>query len=173
MLQNSDPIIRSLSNTNKNRAKSIATFYFLTLYTKLPHDKLKPKLSSIVDFAFKGGNKAFVRLSNNEAAYWGTKTKVGIGFSKTSLKTAINHLIENCYFNVGNVKMKQAIGIPTRNDPSSFWANLFLYSHEEKYMPPLTSFDKSKARHDLCPINDSGDFGRSTCDIYPKEFELK
>ena len=31
--------------------------------------------------------------------FWGT------GFSKTSLKTAVNHLIENYYLDTGNVTM--------------------------------------------------------------------
>ena len=66
-------------------------------HTKLPYDNLKSKLSSIVDFDFKGGDKTFNRLCNNGAAYWGKKTKGGIAFSKTSLKTAITHLIENCH----------------------------------------------------------------------------
>ena len=82
------------------------------MYTKLPHDKLKSKLSSIVDFTFEGGDKNFIGLSNNGAAYWGNKTKRGLGLSKTSCKTAIKYLIENCYFNVENVTMKQALGIP-------------------------------------------------------------
>ena len=64
----------------------------LTLYTKLSNDKLQSKFSTIVDFAFKEGNKTFIRLSNNAAAYWKKKTKVVLGFSKTSLKIAINHL---------------------------------------------------------------------------------
>ena len=41
-------------------------------------------------------------------------------FSKTSVKTAINHLIENCYFNVENEALKQAIGIPMKIDPALF-----------------------------------------------------
>ena len=53
-----------------------------------------------------------IKLSNNSAAYWGKKTTGGFGFGKTSLKTATNHLIGNCYVSVGNVTMKQAIGIP-------------------------------------------------------------
>ena len=48
-------------------------------------------------------------------------------------------------------------------------------------MSSLISCDKIKARHfhstkrfidDLCAINDSGEFGRSICEIYPKELEL-
>ena len=122
-------------------------YVFSILYTKLPHDKLKSKLSSIVDFAFKWGDKTFIRLSHNSAAYWGKKTKGGLSFSKTLLKRAINHLIENCYFNVGNVAIKQAIGIPMGIDQAPFLENLFLYSYEEEYMSSLISSDKIKTRH--------------------------
>ena len=43
-----------------------------------------------------------------------------VGFSKSSLKTAINHLIENCCFNDGNFTIKQTTGIPMRIEPASF-----------------------------------------------------
>ena len=43
--------------------------------------------------------------------YWVKKTKGQLDFSKASLKTALNN-VENCYFHVGNVTRKQAIGIP-------------------------------------------------------------
>ena len=42
---------------------------FSTLYIKLPHDKRKSKLSSIVDFDFKQRDKTFTGLSNNGATY--------------------------------------------------------------------------------------------------------
>ena len=102
----------------------------LTLYTKLAYDKLKSKLSSIVDFAFKGDHETI--LSNNSVAYWGRKTKEWLGFNKISLRTAINNLIEKCYFNVGNVTMKQEIDIPMGLVPAPFWVNLSLYSYDEK-----------------------------------------
>ena len=109
------------------------------------------------------------------------KTKAGLDFRKSSLKIIINHLVENCYFNVGNLTMKQAFGIPMGIDPASFWANLFLYFDEEKYMSSLIFSDKIKARHfhltkrfidDLCAINDGREFERSICDIFPKELKL-
>ena len=76
-----------------------------------------------------------IRLSNNGTAYWG-KNKGGLGFSTTSLKTPINHVMWHI----------QAISIPMVIDSASFWANLFLYSYEE-YMLSLISSDKIKARH--------------------------
>ena len=53
-----------------------------TLYTNLPYDELKSKLSYMVEFVFKVGDKTFIRSSNNGAAYWRKKTKRAIGFSK-------------------------------------------------------------------------------------------
>ncbi len=86
------------------------------------------------------------------------------------------------YFTVGNVVLRQAIGIPMGIDPAPFWANLFLYRYEERYMTELISSDKKKARHfhstkrfidDLCAINDGGLFGNVYKEIYPEELELK
>ena len=120
---------------------------FLTLCTKLSHDKLKSKLSSIFEFDFKGADKTFIRLSNNSIPCWEEKIKGGIGFSKTSFKATINHVIKNCFVNVGNVTMKEAISIPLGTAPTSFWEILFLYSSEEEFISSLISFDKIKARH--------------------------
>ena len=183
VLQNSEPILQTLKHINKKKnAKSISTYDFSTLYTKLPHDKLLDSLFSIIDFTFNGGNKNFIRLDKNGKAFWGKKVKGSLGFSKPSLKRAVSHLIQNCYFNVGNVVMKQIIGIPMGIDPAPFWANLFLYYYEEKYISSLISTDKVKARHfhatkrfidDLCALNDGGEFGKSFLSIYPSELELK
>ena len=85
-------------------------------------------------FPFKEGDKTFIRLSKNGAAYWRKETNGGLDFCKKSLKAAINHLIEINHFNVGNVTMKQAIGIPIEIGPAPFRANLFLYFYEEEYM---------------------------------------
>ena len=94
-------------------------------YYTLIYDDIKSKLSSIVHFAFKGGDKTFISLSNNGPAYWG-KTKGGLGFSKTSFKTAINHLIANCYFYVGNATINWCLAFQWEStDPATFWANIF------------------------------------------------
>ena len=78
--------------------------------------------------------------------------------------------------------MRQAIGIPMGIDPAPFWANLFLYQFENRYMNQLITTDKVKARHfhgtsrfidDLCAINDGNLFGQIYKDIYPEELELK
>ena len=183
VLQNPDPVISSIKKINRKKsAKSIATYDFSTLYTKLPHEKLVKELLKLIDFCFDGGNKKYIKINNWGRAYWSKKTKDSIGFTKNSLKVAVKHLIENCYFTVGNTVLRQAIGIPMGIDPAPFWANLFLYAYEVNYMADLIASDKVKARHfhsikrfidDLCALNDGGEFGRVHKDIYPSELELK
>ena len=60
---------------------------------------------------------------SNGGAHWEKKTKGGPRFSKTPLKTAANHLIEDCYSDVGNVTVKQAIEVPMGIDHVPFWEN--------------------------------------------------
>ena len=67
-------------------------------------------------------------------------------------------------------------------DPARFWANLFLYHYENKF---ITNIGSRRDSHgfkyhgvmrfidDLCAINDGGDFGNSFLNIYPPELELK
>ena len=183
VIQNPNPLLDSIRRINrKKRAKSIATYDFSTLYTKLPHDKLIKELLKLIDFCFDGGKKKFIKINSWGNARWGKKTKDSIGFTRNSLKVAVKHLIENCYFTVGNTVLRQAIGIPMGIDPAPFWANLFLYAYEVNYMSELIPLDKVKARHfhstyrfidDLCTLNDGGEFGRVYKDIYPSELELK
>ena len=68
------------------------------------------------------------------------------------------------------------------NDPAPFWANLFLYYFESKYIQSLISLGSTRAYNyhsvdrfidDLCAINDRNEFTKSFKDIYPKELELK
>jgi hypothetical protein len=182
VIQNVDPVLAAMNKINgKKSAKRISCFDFSTLYTNIPHDKLLEKLNNLVDFAFKGGNRNNICFNFNGSAYWGRKAKKKC-FTKRSLKVALDHLISNCYFTVGNVVMRQKIGIPMGIDPAPFWANLFLYSYEHDYIRDLIKEDRVKAKHfhstfrfidDLCTLNDGGLFGRVFKDIYPDELELK
>ena len=66
---------------NKRRTKYTRTYDFLTLYTELPHDKVKSKLQ---------------QCYNNAIVYWWKEAKGRNTFGKASLKTDVNYLIENC-----------------------------------------------------------------------------
>ena len=183
VLKNVEPIIDLLKNVNRGgQATSISTYDFSTLYTKIPHRDLIAKLNSIIDFVFEGGGRNIIRVSKSGRAYWGARSTKYSCFSKHTLKLAVQYLIENCHFTVGNCVLRQCIGIPMGIDPAPFWANLYLYSYENDFVTNTIAQDRSRAKKfhatkrfidDLCGINDGGEFGRSYRDIYPNELDLK
>ena len=71
--------------------------------------------------------------------------------------------------------------IPMGSDPASFFANLFLYFYEKKWMNDLKKNDLIKARKlcnifrfidDLNSINDGEEFESNYSNIYPEELQL-
>ena len=68
-----------------------------------------------------------------------------ICFNKQQIKDAVAYLIFNCYLIVVGPKLFcQIIGIPMGSDPASFFANLFLYFYESKWMNKLKKNDLIK-----------------------------
>ena len=183
IIQNTKPIIHSINNLNKrNTAKSLSTFDFSTLYTKIPHDKLKKVLNEIIDFAFKGGTREFIKVYNSTAYWTKTSSKKDNLYTKEQIKESLRYLIDNSFFSVGSDLFKQVIGIPMGSDPAPFFANLFLYYYESKWLQSLKTDDYQMARRfgnvfryidDLLAINDNGEFERNYKNIYPPELALK
>ena len=121
-------------------------------------------------------------MFNNYRAYWAKKRRGKSYFTKNTLKTVVRHLIENCFFQIGNLLLFQSIGIPMGIDPAPFWANLFLSAYECEFMSNIIKKDKLKALRyhgsfrfidDKCCINGSGEFGKSFQNIYPPTLDLK
>ena len=182
VINNSKPLIDKLNVINtRKKAKEISTFDFSTLYTKLPHEDLIEVLNYHIDFVFKGGPKKYLGFCGN-SVFW-KKSKSGKStLSRNDLKFLVRYLITNTYCIVGNLMIRQSIGIPMGIDPAPFWANLYLHRYEEIFISSQMSVNKVRARKfihatrfidDECNLNDCGEFSRSYKEIYPKELELK
>ena len=183
IIQNNTPVVERIDKINqKKKAVSIRTFDFSTLYTKIPHHLLKGALFEIVDFCFKGGISKGVYVNKTDA-YWRKPCKDSSDpYTKEMIKSLLEYVIENAFFQVGNKVFRQIIGIPMGSDPAPFIANLFLYTYENRFMFNLKKDDKARAKNlrhvfrfidDLIALNDNDEFMRSHKDIYPPEMELK
>ena len=112
-MQNNRPVIDVMTKLNaRKKAKSISTFDFSTLYTKLPHDKLLNVLFKLIDFCFNGGGHKYVTISKYGARWSKDRTNSRLCFDKQKLKNAISYLLSNCFFTVGSKIFRQIIGIP-------------------------------------------------------------
>ena len=70
VIQNNRPVTERIEKINNaQKAKTVQTFDFSTLYTKIPHHLLKGALEEIVDFGFDGGNSDGIYIENGKA-YW-------------------------------------------------------------------------------------------------------
>ena len=101
-------------------------------------------LNELVDFCFSGGVKKLVRVCSR-SAFW-TDAAHQHAFTKDSIKQALHYLMHNCFFSVGNLLFRQAIGIPMGSDPAPFMANLFLFYYENKFIKSLKVSNTAKAR---------------------------
>ena len=64
----------------------------------------------LINFCFKGGSGNSIAVTKFGARWVDYKKNSKIVFDKTNLKLAINFLLDNCYFTVGNSTFRQLIG---------------------------------------------------------------
>ena len=185
VIQNNEHVINSIKKLNKrNSVRSMSTFDFSTLYTKIPHAKLLEVLNEITDFCFQGGSHEYISfsLSSKSRARWvPNNSKAKIKFNVGLVKDALEYLMKNCFFTFGSKVFRQVIGIPMGSDPAPFMANLFLYHYESLWIKNLKKDDLQKARRfsntfrfidDLLTINDDNLFSKNFGQIYPEELQL-
>jgi len=168
VIQNNQPVLKAINKINhKSNAKSVVTYDFSTLYTKIPHGKLLEVLDTVIDFCFKGRTLDFLGISNSGEAKWYKKRPKTFFFTMNSLKEAVKYLIENCYFTLGSYILRQIIGIPMGSDPAPFFANLFLFHYECKWIKNKSKENPSLVRlfnnifryiDDLIALNNNNEF---------------
>jgi len=111
----------------KKRSKSVNTFDFSTLYTKINLEDLKDKLDWITDKAFKGGTNQYIRILRDSAKFDNIDRQngrySGRVYTKDKCKEMIHFIIDNAYFSVADQCYQQIIGIPMGTAPTPFIDN--------------------------------------------------
>ena len=99
------------------------------ILTKWLYRKLRELFSQHIDFVFHKCRKVFIKVSADGKAFLRVKKlKVVLGILVTrSLKTVVEYLIENDFFTLVNITIKQDINISMGVDPSLFLAIYFVF----------------------------------------------
>ena len=98
------------------KAKNLGSYDFSTLYTSIPHNKLKSQISWVIEKAFKGMNKKYIKI-NKFCARWSNKRNRNpdvIFVDSDTLIKMIVWLIDNTYVRI------KVIGIPMGTDCAPF-----------------------------------------------------
>ena len=187
VIDNSTAVLKCIKVMNeRGQAKTVHSFDFKTLYTKIPHESIKKELKWVVKQAFQvaaRSEKPFLKVSSKTVAFRKTKGGSSRNLSQDKVVSMIEFLIDNLYIEVGDRVFRQCVGIPMGTDCAPFLANLYLFALEYKYLDGLHKKKDHKKllefRHcfryidDLLTINNSiaSDFDFSC--IYPSELILE
>ena len=148
ILKNSKKLLEHLQSPNFNHITSIKSFDFSTLYTTIPHQKLKSRLATIIrnSFIHKNGNLRYKLLVlGREGPYFvkehsDSKNKC----TEDDIVNMLEFLVDNIFVVFGGKVFKQIVGIPMGTNCASFLADIFLYSYEAEFIQSLLSTGKKK-----------------------------
>ena len=117
ILKNSTSLLSSLDQLHVRTAKSVQTFDFSTLYTSIPHDLLKSRISNLVHNAFrkKDGSARYTHIKVTRAKGYFTHDINGGGdkmYTADNICKIIEFLIDNIFVQFGGRLFHHVIGIP-------------------------------------------------------------
>ena len=183
IIHNSKSVHKKIAALNrKKQCRNIRTYDFSTLYTSIPHKKLKSQLSWVIKTAFQNSGKPFISVYENDARWTSAPKKNTLYMDCSKVTRLMRWLIDNIYVTFGDRCFRQIIGIPMGTDCAPFLANLFLFSYEYKWIDKqrrlnnhhiLNKF-KVCGRYidDLLLVNNDDLMIRYMSEIYPKELIL-
>ena len=116
ILKNSKELLDHLKSQNFNLITNIKSFDFSTLYTTIPHQKLKSRLATIIrnSFIHKNGNRRYKYLVlGREGPYFvsehsDSKSK----YTEEDIIRMLEFLVDNIFVVFAGKVFQQIIGIP-------------------------------------------------------------
>ena len=127
IVDNSVDVIHKITDIEHGSAKNIRTFDFSTLYTSIPHRKLKEQIDWVISECFNDDSRKFIKIGKESAHWSSSRGKKGHCWDKDELIKHVKWLITNIYVTCGDSMFKQVIGIPIGTDCAPFLANLFFF----------------------------------------------
>jgi hypothetical protein len=132
ILKNFKDILDNLRSKSFSQVSSIKTFEFSTLYTTLPHDKLKTlkKLKETIHRAFSHRNygSKFVALGYNSTYFSNKIQKSKTCYSEEQVISILELLIDNIFVSFGWTLFQQVVGIPMGTNRSRYQDIVEIYS---------------------------------------------
>ena len=148
ILKNSKEWLEHLQYPNFNHITSIKSFDFSTLYTTIPHQKLKSRIATIIRncFIHKNGNRRYKFLVlGSEGPYFvkensDSKNK----YTEDDITNMLEFLVDNIFVVFGGKVFQQIIGIPMGTNCAPLLTDIFLYPYEAEFIQSLLSTGKKK-----------------------------
>ena len=186
ILKNSKELLDHLKSPNFDLITNIKSFDFSTLYTTIPHQKLKSRLATIIRNSFmnKNGNRRYTFFVLGRGGpffvreHSGSKSK----YTEEDIIRMREFLVDNIFVVFVGKFFQQIIGIPMGTKCVPLLADMFLYSYEAEFIQSLLLTGRKwlasqfnfayRYIDDVLSINNP-DFENYLGQMYPPELEIK
>ena len=109
IIDNSIEFLNDIENLSTNHLES---YDFSTLYTMLPHNRIKEALGNIFRKVFTRESKTYINVYQHKAYFSNQNSRGFTSFREMDLDKILLFILENIYVRFGNKVAKQKIGIP-------------------------------------------------------------
>ena len=138
ILKNSTSLLSSPDQLDTRTATSVQTFDFSTLYTSVPHDLLKSRISILVHSTFRkkygSVKQTHVKVIRSRGSFTHNINGGGNNMcTADNICKMIEFLIDNIFWQFGGCLLRQVIGIPMGVNCAPLLADLFLCSYENDF----------------------------------------
>ena len=149
ILKNSKDLLEYIQYRSLSSCNSIKTFDFSTLYTIIPHSKLKDRLRDLVQLCFikKNGQhrSKYLALGRDISYFVKNKNKKQKKtpsdstkkFSETDIISMLGFLIDNIFVMLDVRVFQQTVGIPMGKNCAPLLADLLIYSYKADFIQVL------------------------------------
>ena len=183
IIDSRDPVITFLNEANTcANPKSIKTYDFKTLYTSIPHNKLKENMNKFIKKVFEIKDKKYINVSSS-SVYFTKRRGKNLSFSAEEIIKHVAFIIDNSYIEYKGKVYRQKIGIPMGTNSAPHIANIFLhvyeYLHVHKLLDEGNEIDAKLLKNlfrfqdDCIVFEDEDMFDTEIASIYPTEMVLE
>ena len=162
-------------------ASRLSTYDFTTLFTTLPYNKIKEKLTELIIQSFYREGSFYLACNEKRAFFTSEQPKRYHLRSCQSVCDALNNLLGNTFKKFGPKLYRQIVGISMGTNCAPLVAYLFLFCYERGFMLCLSDYiqsdvveafnSTSRYLNDLLHI-DNPYFKQMVSQIYPIDFQL-
>ena len=162
-------------------ASGLSTYDFSTLYTTLPQNLIKEKLTELIEQTFNREGSLYLACNDKNAFFTSEHPKQYKLWSYQKMCYALHYLLDNIFIRFGSKLYRQIVGIPMGANCAPLVADLFLFCYERDFMLSLSDNNQadiieafnstSRYLDDLLNI-DNLYFEQMVGQIYPTELQF-
>ena len=116
----------------------LSTYDFSTLYSTLPHNLIKEKLTELIEQTFNREGSLYLACNDKNAFFTSEQPKRYKLWSCQKMCDALHYHLDNIFIRFGSKLYRQIVGIPMGTNCAPLVADLFLFCYERDFMLSLS-----------------------------------